>query len=346
MATQTELKTSGNVAAATPKPAAPKTVAEDMANRRVFTTTRNDKGEVEKTAVEQAQEYLDASAESFADFAEQVFATPGIGEDEDGNAVWDADIYTDSTDVMVSILRKQKGGVKAVVVAPVPSIDSILADESGRAWAERILHKELNHVAVRALREAEDVSTVVDQMPVNMTGYIESGRAGSGITETFNELYKQINATLAAKLPVWAKYRLIKTELKKAMESKGYAAEVYAPLEDYKGDSLFVAAIKMGINAAKRKGLDPTIFERWLATRDQKVYDAAKPEGDDDDFDFDSLADSMLVDEGKPDEATVEAKDDEATEANTAPDAAVTDEAPAADSTDAAAEPKADAAKA
>lgn len=302
----TTIGTEGNVAAATPAPATPnpakapepKTVADDMANRRIFTTTRNAEGVVEKTAVEQAQEYLDASAVAFADFAEQTFATPGIGEDDEGNAVWDPVIYTDSTDVMVAILRKQKGGVKAIVVAPVPSIDSILADSAGRDWAERILHKELNHVAVRALREAEDVSTVVDQMPVNMTGYIESGRAGSGILETFNDLYKQINATLAAKLPVWAKYRLIKTELKKAMESKGYAAEIYAPLEDYKGDSLFVAAIKMGIAAAKRKGMDPAIFERWLATRDQKVFTTGKPEGEDEDeFDFDSLADSMLVDE-------------------------------------------------
>ncbi len=305
--------TKNNTAAPTPKAPEPKVVAEDMANRVVFTAERDDSGAITKTAVEAAQEYLEAQGERLDDFGKQTFAMAGITIDEDsGEAVWDPAIYTESMDVMVALLRKQKGGVKAIVVAPVPSISTILADTAARDWMTRILHKELNHVAVRALREAEDVSTVVDQIPVNLTGYIESGRAGAGIVETFNELYKAINATVGAKVPVWAKYRLLKSELKKAMESAGYAAETYAPLEDYKGTSLFVAAIQIGLTAAKRKGLDPAIFERWLATRDQKTYNAGAATEDEDDFDFDSLADSMLVE-----------------------DAPKTD-APAADSTDAA----------
>lgn len=301
MATKTE--TDGNTAAATPKAPAPKIVAEDMSNRVVFTATYDEEGNVTRTAVEAAQEYLEAQGERLSDFGDQTFAMAGI-DIVDGEAVWDPEIYTESMDVMVALLRKQKGGVKAIVVAPVPSIQTILGDTAARDWMTRILHKELNHVAVRALREAEDVSTVVDQIPVNLTGYIESGRAGAGIVETFNELYKAVNATLAAKVPVWAKYRLLKTELKKAMESKGYAEEVYAPLEDYKGNSLFVAAIQIGITGAKRKGLDATIFERWLATRDQKKFTGATTDEDDDAFDFDSLTESMLVEDApKTDEA-------------------------------------------
>jgi hypothetical protein len=269
----------------TKKPEA-KTVANDMTARRVFDST------------DAAAEYLAASAQTFADWPDGSesaipVAAPGVGE-----AGFDPAIYTDSMDVMVAKLTAERK-VKAIVVAPIPKISVILADEAGLAWATKILHKELNHVAVRALREAEDISTVIDQMPTTLLAYIESGRAGSGIMETFNELYKQINATFAAKLPVWAKYRLIKSELKKAMESKAYAESIYAALEDYRGKSLFVAAIELGISAAKRKGLDPTIFERWLATRDQKVYDPAQPDDEDEAFDLDSMTDALLAEEAK-----------------------------------------------
>jgi hypothetical protein len=159
---------------------------------------------------------------------------------------------------------------------------------------EKILHKELNHVAVRHLRDAEDVSTVVDQIPTTLDGYITSGReGGGGIMEAYDELYKQINATLAAKLPVWSKARFTKGELKKALESKGYAAEYYPAVEDYKGASLFETALQLGVAAAKRKGLDPTIFERWADTRNTKTFTPGDEE-DDDSLDLDSLTDALI----------------------------------------------------
>lgn len=282
----TDTTNTANATATESKAPKPKTVADDMKPRRVLESTGD------------AKNYLETLANELSDWGDGKFAFAAPGIDDEGN--FDSAVYTDDMDVLVAKLVN-KGAVKAVVVAPIPKIDVILADEAGKAWATKILHKELNHVAVRALREADDVSTVVDQIPTTLAGYIESGRAGAGIMETFNELYKQINATLSKAFPVWGKYRLIKTELKKAMESTAYATEIYAALEGYtaKGidDGLFVAAIKIGIAAAKRKGLDPAIFERWLATRDQKAYDPAQPdEGDEEEaFDIDSLTDSLLA---------------------------------------------------
>jgi hypothetical protein len=98
-------------------------------------------------------------------------------------------------------------------VAPVPKIDVLLDSPAGKSWVEKILHKELNHVAVRHLRDAEDVKNFVDQMPTTVEGYITSERGTGGIIETFNELYKGIDTALSAKLPVWAKARFIKSEL-------------------------------------------------------------------------------------------------------------------------------------
>lgn len=292
MADEQNVVTPAADAAATAAAAKPKTVAEDMAPRRIFPN------------IAEAVAYLKATATAIPDFKEQTIAAPKM--DENGN--FDSATYGEGVAVMVALLRNRQK-VKAIVVAPIPTLDQLLANEAGKAWVDRIIAKELNHVAVRHLREAEDVTTVVDQIPTTMDAYITSQRdGGGGIMETFDELYKLINATLSAKLPVWNKARFIKSELKKSLESKGYASEYSPQLEDYKGESLFVTALNLGINAAKRKGLDPTIFERWLATRDAKAFVPGETD-DDDELDLDSLTDSLLADAAKADEPTTPAPD-------------------------------------
>ncbi len=260
------------------KAPAVKTVGDDMPSRRIFPN------------ITEATAYLTAQA-SLSDFETTPIAAPGMDAEGD----FDSTIYTDSQTVMVSVLKNARK-VKAIVVAPIPSTEQLLQSEAGRLWIDKILQKELNHVAVRHLRDAENVETVIDQIPVTLDGYITSGRdGGGGIMEAYDELYKLINATLGAKLPVWSKARLTKSELRKSLESRGYALEYGAALEDYKGDSLFVVALNLGINAAKRKGLDPTIFERWAATRDAKAFDPGATEEDEFDLnDFDSLTESLL----------------------------------------------------
>lgn len=346
--TQAPAETPANAEA--PKKEEPKTVAEDMANRRVFVSEYRDPTEDElaanpdagpvlvKSAVDAASEYLNACADSLSDFDQFPLAAPGI--DDEGN--FDPAIYTADMAVMVATL-KNRTKVKAIVVAPIPTLDSILSDDAGRDWANKILQKEMNHVAVRALREAEDVSTVIDQIPTTRLGFIESQRADGGIMESFNELYKAVNATLAGKFPVWAKARLIKSELRKAFESKGYALEFYSPLEDYKGQSLFAIALGLAVNTAKRKGMDPTIFERWAATRDSKTYDPAATEDEDEEINLDSLTDALLAESAKSEATTegataeqpagAESETAETVTTETAPaDAAPTEAAPAAES--------------
>lgn len=309
MATQTD-KTPAPAAAKAPEP---RTVAEDMAARRVFSTT------------DEAKAYLEKCAGEYADFDSQTFAMPGVNDEGE----FDPAIYSDSMDVMVALLRKDKG-IKAIVVTAIPKVQTILDSEAGRAWATKILHKELNHVAVRPLREAEDVGAFVDQMPTSLDAYLASGRDAGGIMESFNELYKAISATMST-IPVWGKARgsLVKSELKRAFESAGYASEYYPSLEGYEAKNvdkgLFVTALLLGISSAKRKGLDPTIFERWLATRDQKVFTPGQTDDDEDNgLDIDSLT-SALMDAN--DETKAEpAGDAAATPAATEPEPVQTDE--------------------
>lgn len=263
-----------------------KTVADDMDARRVFNT------------VGEAVAYLTHCGETFSDFASTPLAAPGI--DDEGN--FDPAIYSEGTRIMVGTLRKAKEGVKAIVVAPFPSLEQVLADPAAREWlVSKVLDKELNHVAVRPLREADNIENVVDQMPTGLAAYISTARESSGIMETFNALYKQINETLGKKVPSWAKARLVKSDLKRCLESKGYAEEYYAQLEN-RGegkDSLFVIALQLGVSAAKLKGLDPTIFERWTETRDAKKFTAGAEE-EAEDFDIDSLAGALAAQPAEP----------------------------------------------
>lgn len=274
-------ESTGTTAAAPDAPAKPKTVIENMDSRRMFDTT------------EEAAAYLNHCAESFADFESHPQVLNGI----DGNGDFDPAIYTPETRVMVAVLanRGEKGKpstVKAIVVTPAPKLDAILDSETGKGWLAKIIDKELNHVAVRALRTADDVTTVQDQMPLSLADYVTSSRESSGgIMETFNALFKGLIATLAARSAPFAKARLTKGEFKKALESKAYALEYYSKLED-RGDkpSLFVMAGQLGQREAKNQGLDPAIFDKWLAQRDEKTFTATTTDEDADDFDLDSLA--------------------------------------------------------
>lgn len=269
-----------------------KTVIEGMDSRRMFDN------------VTDAAAYLNKCAESFADFDKHPQVLRGILQEGDSAGDFDPAVYTDSTRVMVAVLanRGEKGKpstVKAIVVTPAPKIDAILADSAGRAWLDKIIDKELNHVAVRQLRTADDVESVADQMPLSLADYISSARESSGgIMETFNTLFRGIIASVAQKSPNWAKARLTKNELKKAMESSAYAKEYYPTLED-RGDkpSLFVMAMQLGEREAKKQGLDPAIFAKWTDTRDQKSLAAANAD-ESDDFDLDSLA--FVAEDEKP----------------------------------------------
>lgn len=260
-----------------------KTTLEGMTGYRTFDST------------DEASAYLAKCAQDFTDFAEQPFALNGVNDAGE----YDPAIYTDDMRVRVAVLKnvprttngkKDPTTIKAIVVTPVPSLDSLLADEAGRAWLQKVADKELNHVAVRPLRDAENLETAIAQMPTTRAGFIESSRDVGGIMDTFNDLYKVISDKMGERAGVWSKARLNKSDLKKAMESTAYATEYYPALED-RGEgkeSLFVMALRFGQILAKHKGSDPAIFDKWLATRDQQTL--AKAEQDDDsDLSLDDL---------------------------------------------------------
>jgi len=274
----------------------PKTVATDMPQRRVFATP------------DEAEEYLSASAERYVDFETQTFAARSLVTDDEGNATFDREVYgQDGFETMVSLLRKRgkAGEVKAIVVAPTPSLELLMQSEAGQAFVRAIVHKELNHRAVKPLRDAEDVSTVIDQIPTTVDGYISSSRDTGGLMEPFDELYADAIKVLSKAVDAFAKRRFTKAEFRKACESKGYALATYREIEEAgKNGSLFEKALKLMKAGATRKGMGTEIFDRWLSTRDQKTYDETTDE--DVELDLDDLTDSMLADDAQPGEGEAE----------------------------------------
>lgn len=313
-----ESETPAGAAATTTTPAAtpkPKTTLEGMTGYRSFDST------------DEATAYLAKCNEDFTDFAEQHFAMVGVDE----SGAFKPDVYTPDMRVRVAVLRnvpRTVGGkrdattIKAVVVTPVPTIPSLLGidadtweivkDSPAMAFVVKTLDKELNHIAVRPLRDAENIETAMEQVPTTLAGFIESNRETGGILETFNELYKTINDTLAKQVPLWSKARLVKAELKRAMESKAYALEYYPALED-RGedgngkakDSLFVLALQFGQKLAKSKGMDAAVFDKWLASRDAQTLKASTDD-DEDDISLDDLVADLgepAADDGKTDDS-------------------------------------------
>lgn len=274
-----------------------KTVIDDMDQRRLFDT------------VEEATAYVEKCQAEYPDFNSYPVAAVGLTETGD----FDPEVYTDEMRVAVSVLTKRGDGpnsttVHCLVIFPAPKLTAILglaedaelANAPGAEWLIGIMEKELNHVAVRQLRKAEnaqEIAEAVESMPTTVQDYITSGREStSGILETFNQLWQIIKKGVGAKSKPFALANLSKKELRKAMESASYAATVYPQLEtrqNKKGEpeSLFVLAATFGQLLAKQESLDTTIFDRMLSQRDEKEIDVAE---DEEEFDLAAMAAAIV----------------------------------------------------
>lgn len=271
-----------------------RTVIDDMDNRRLFDSP------------EDAATYIAKCQTEFADFNSYPVAAVGLTDEGD----FDPEIYNDSMRIAVSVLTQRGEGagsstVKAIVIYPSPKLETVLESATGRDWLTGIMEKELNHVAVRQLRKAENADEIADAiqtMPTTLDGYTTSGRESTGgILQTYNDLWQLIKKAIGAKSTPFRLANLSKKELRKGMESSAYALAIYPKLEDRENkkgerESLFEVAANYGLVLAKAKGLDPTIFERMISQRDEKVIEATDDE-DEGEFDLEAMAAQLIAGE-------------------------------------------------
>jgi hypothetical protein len=277
-----------------------KTVRDDMPAKRYF------------DSVELAAAALKNDLTVYGDIGDLPVVSPvdskrnaaGLALDDEGNFVFDAELFPAGMRVMISTLSTRVDGdkskIKGIVVAPVPSFDAIIADDAGKAWLEKIVGTELQRIAVAGLRdrkvngvlETTDIQSieVLDAMPKTLADFVTSNRGGSStLLQAFEDNWKSIKAALAQLSPAWKRANLSKREFKFGMSSHAYAYQYYPTIEENKAGSLFVMAIQAFTVEAEKTGADTSIFAQWLANRNDTVIDIDAEE-DADEFDFSALA--------------------------------------------------------
>lgn len=270
-----------------------KTVVDDMDRRRIVATT------------DEAAAYLMRCVNDYDDFVNYDLVAPGLSQDENGAFVFDPAIYTADMRVMICYVAERNGigtsQIKAIVINPVPTLESILADQAGMSWLNKIVDTALNAAAVRPIRKPDAKATdpeVLEAMPKTLADYVtSSGGGSSALLEAYEELWRPIKAALATLSKAFRLANVSKKEFRRSMESSSYAAANYPLVENSKAGSVFKFALDAFTEEGKKQGYDVSIFERWKATRDQTAIDA----GDDDDADeltLDLLSKSLTKDAG------------------------------------------------
>lgn len=276
-----------------------KTVLDDMPARTLF------------DSIEAATAFLTAAqgdeeagvAGTYADFNSYPVAFTGCTAEGD----FDPAIYTDEMQIAVAKLTERGEGansstVKAIVIYPSPKPEAFMATTLGTAWVAAIIAKEANHVAVRNLRkakDAEDFAAAIENMPQTVADYTTAGRESSGgINEAYNDLWQIIKKAIGQQSKAYALANLSKKEQRKAMESASYAALMYPRLETItnkagEAKSLFAVAATFGSMIAKQQGKDPAVFDKMLATRDEKTIDVA--DEDEEEFDLEAMAAALTA---------------------------------------------------
>lgn len=281
--------------------AAAKTIADLLPTRRTFKT------------LDEAGVALAAIASEAADFESVPLLAPGAGFNEEGDFIPTAPEWTaESHEIMLTTLgtkaKKDKDGntVKAaqtlgLVFCPIPTVAAALADTKGAEELLEIWRKEMNHRAVRKLRAAENMTAAVAEMPLTLDSFVtsQSGGGTSGLAP-FEKYFKTYSETLASKVPAYNK-RFPKgngkAAIRAAMENAALAAALYEELE---AAGLFAKLLGAIINRAKAEGMDTTLLQAWLDTRESQTYEVAAIELDDEE---DLFADLMGDEDEDEDES-------------------------------------------
>lgn len=301
----------------------------EMAHRRFFADTTS----AAAYLVSLFNDYPDAGDYEMVFPIDKAKGIAGITQDDTGALVFAPEIFPTDMRVMIAKLTSRTDGgpskMKAIVIMPVPTLDAIIADKQGREWLDARVETEINRAAVRLLRDGKDTTPDLsseelrDQLPKTLEDYVTSSTGGtSAALEAFENFWRPIKKALGDFSKQWKLRNISKKELRKAMSSTAYATAVYPTLEDHnlgKGTrgSLFALAIGSFIVQGKAGGLDVSLFEDWLAKRDETVIDIDTDDDEDED-DFELTAD-LLVSKMTATDETTESDDavDEAAPAET-----------------------------
>ncbi len=289
----------------------PKTVA-DIDSRKTF------------ASVADALNYIGEIGE-YVGFGDLQQAIVGAVTNDAGNVTLDPAIYDESMEVAVAIVSEKVAGAKmkpiALAVYPTPAAQAVLASEEGLAWVAKLIEKESNLVAMRALRKSDNIEESASAMPTTIASYITPSReAATGILATYEAVWKDVKALMAKKSRAWSIANFSKKELRRAIESASYASGTYPKVEKGGGESsLFVFAAGLGKLLATKAGLDTAFFDNAIAKRNEHVINIDDEDGELTLDDLLAEAEETATDEGEGEQAPTDADTDEAADDSTEP---------------------------
>ena len=282
-----------------------KPTIELVTDRRTFPT------------LDEAGAALAAIAQEASDFDSVKILAPAASFTDEGEFVPEADEWTAPThEIMLAPLstkaKKNADGkvttparLIGLVLAPIPTLEAVMADEKARAAAEDVWRKEMNHRAVRKLRTAENVLAAVVEMPLSLESYTTSQTGGgTSALAAFDDYWLPYSQAMATKVPKWAARfpgGKGKAHIRAAIENAARAAALYPELESYgkQGESLFARLLRAITAKAESEGKDVALLKQWAETRDSQTFEISDEGTLDEEALDDLFADFADEDEGE-----------------------------------------------
>ena len=219
--------------------------------------------------------------------------TVGIKGSESGNSLEDIDsaAYEGAAVAVGYISERVPGadgkkveGIKAIVMFPVPTLDQILADESGkgREFLAKIAEKELNHVFLRNLRGKETDSEFfagLTEAPMTLEEFLTSSESTSvmdlttfdAVWDAFKDYLKDEQAQL------WKAIPKQKAIIVKAFRSAAYA-KADPTTQAVEKFGLWAKMLEQLIGSAESADMDASVMKGWAENRDSLELTYREPE--------------------------------------------------------------------
>lgn len=246
----------------------------------LYPAMRDEKGEL--VIGEDGNATLDVSAFEGPTFMEDVI-------DAEGNVTGQVEKPTILAAVAIVGMRvrnattgKMDSGARALVMFPLPVLEAFMADDKGVGFVRKVTEKETAHVAFRDLRNAEtveDLQMAFDSMPRNVEGFVSSHTKAAEIdTTAFDAVWPNLMAYVKTRYAaIHAALPTKKEEVRRSIQSAGYASELYPDLESKRiFEWLGKNAIKLAESATSTNDdgvevpapIDASAIEGWIADRE------------------------------------------------------------------------------
>jgi hypothetical protein len=158
--------------------------------------------------------------------------------------------------------NKKENVTVGALIAAIPTFDAIAAAEGGVDFIRATVTNRILAQLATAVRPRDTGNA--PSIPLSIADYLTSARADNSL-ETYTELSKAFVKALREK----GLKSLTAALLRQSLRSSAFAQDKFKNIQQ----SVWVNILDAMEQAALNKGLDPSIFRHWKATRDATAFD-------------------------------------------------------------------------